>query len=162
MNAQNVISLQFQRLPCLKLKTMAVVFDYEKTGRRGAILDRAAICVSGLCLAQCLLLPVLVLITPWVSLGVLSDELFHLALLGVILPLSLLAFVQGYSIHRDVRMLGPGLVGLVTVVMAAVLHGRVLDDFATAMVTSLGGILLIGAHWFNLRLRRRACLRTKA
>jgi hypothetical protein len=146
----------------LKPDSMAAVFDDEKTGRKGAIFDRAAICVSGLCLAQCLLLPVLLFVTPLISLGVLGDELFHLALLGVILPLSVAAFAQGYSIHRDVRMLGPGLAGLVTVVMAAVLHGRVLDDFATAMLTSLGGILLIGAHWFNLRLRRRACLRAKA
>ncbi len=140
---------------------MAAVFDDEKSGHKGALFDRAAICVSGLCLAQCLLLPVLVVVTPLVSVGVLGDELFHLALLGVILPLSIAAFVQGYSVHRNARMLAPGLAGLVIVVLAAVLHGGVLSDMATALLTSLGGVLLIGAHWLNLRLRRRVCLQAR-
>ena len=141
---------------------MAVVFSNEKTGRKGAIFDRAAICVSALCLAQCLLLPVLVVLTPLVSLGVFGEEWFHLALLGVIVPLSVAAFFQGYAIHRDARMLGPGVTGLAIVVSAAILHGIMLGALGAALLTSLGGILLISAHWINLRLRRRACLQPES
>lgn len=137
---------------------MAVVFSNETTGRRGAIYDRAAICVSALCLAQCLLLPILVVVGPLVSLGLFGAELFHLALLAVILPLSVVAFIQGYAVHRSARMLGPGLAGLAIVVTTAILDGPVLGALGTALLTSFGGVLLISAHWLNLRLRRRACL----
>lgn len=137
---------------------MAAVFDNEQTDRSGSSLDRAAICVSALCLVQCLLLPVLVVVSPMASLGLFGDELFHLALLGVILPLSLAAFVLGYRTHRNRRMLVPGLVGLVVITLAAVLEGGVLGHLGSALMTSVGGLLLILGHWLNLRDRRRVCL----
>jgi hypothetical protein len=138
---------------------MAAVFDNEESDRSEARLDRAAICVSVLCLAQCLLLPLLIVVSPLASLGLFGDELFHLALLGVILPLSLAAFALGYRTHRNRRMLAPGLAGLVVISLAAVLEGGALGHLGSALMTSAGGVLLIIGHWLNLRDRRRVCLR---
>jgi hypothetical protein len=138
---------------------MAAVFKSDKQVINGAVLDRAAICVSAVCLVQCLLLPVLLVISPLVSLGILGDAHFHLALLAVILPLSLAAFALGYRRHRNRQMLIPGLSGLAVIILAAGLEGGVLGPLGSALLTSLGGVLLILGHWINLRQRRQLCLR---
>ncbi len=137
---------------------MAVVFKPNQQAKSGAILDRLAICVSAACLVQCLLLPVLVVVTPLVSVGFLADELFHLFLLVVIVPVSLLAFALGYRMHRSGGMLVLGGIGLTLVVAAAVFEATVLHGLAAALVTSLGGLFLIAGHWLNLRQRRQICL----
>ncbi len=137
---------------------MAAVFRQSDKDERVDVLDRAAICVSGLCLLQCLLLPLLVVVTPLMSIGFLGEEWFHLLLLVLILPISLLAFGLGYRIHGNRRMLVPGLAGLGIVMLAAWLEHEGLGALATALLTSLGGVLLITGHWLNLRDRRRLCL----
>ncbi len=137
---------------------MAVVFKSNQEAKTGAALDRVAICVSAACVAQCLLLPVMVVITPLVSVGFLADEAFHFLLLAVIVPVSLVAFAMGYRAHRNSTMLIPGLIGLIVVVAAAVLEATVLSTLAVALLTSLGGVFLIAGHWLNLRRRRNACM----
>jgi hypothetical protein len=137
---------------------MAVVFKPHNQAATGSTLDRAAICVSAVCLAQCLLLPGLVAVSPLISLGFLDEELFHLSLLAVILPVSLIAFYLGFRIHRNSSMLIPGLAGLGIVVMAVALGHDVLGTLGTALLTSFGGMLLMIGHWLNLRRRREACL----
>lgn len=138
---------------------MAAVFKTDKQEVSGALLDRAAICVSAVCLAQCLFLPLLVIFSPLISLGMFGAELFHLILLGLILPLSLVAFALGYRTHRNAQMLVPGLAGLVVIMAAAWLEGGTLGPLAVALLTSLGGVLLIIGHWINLRQRRQICMR---
>jgi hypothetical protein len=141
---------------------MAVVFKNQTSTPSGAVLDRAAICVSAMCVVQCLVLPILVVISPLVSLGLLGSELFHLAMLAVVVPLSLLAFGLGYRVHRNAGMLVPGLAGLAVIITAAILEGAVLGTLAAALLTSVGGLLLISGHWLNLRKRRRACLQPRS
>ncbi len=137
---------------------MAVVFKSNQQAKSGAALDRMAICVSAACLAQCLLLPVLVVVTPLVSVGFLAGDVFHLFLLMVIVPVSLLAFALGYRMHRNGSMLVLGGIGLTLVVAAAVFEATILHGLAAALVTSVGGLFLIAGHWLNLRQRRRVCL----
>lgn len=139
---------------------MAAVFDTDKPKARNQVFDRAAICVSGLCLVQCLLLPILVVVTPLASVGFLGDEWFHMALLLVVLPLSLLAFALGFRQHRNPTMLIPGGLGLLLVALAAAAEiSHSMSHWQAALLTSLGGLLLITGHWLNLRYRRLACLR---
>ncbi len=138
---------------------MAAVLDRKNEDSKGVALDRAAICVSGLCLVQCLVLPLVLVLTPLMSLGFLGEELFHVVLLALIVPVSLAAFALGYRVHRNRQMFFPGLVGLVVIILAAILEGSVLGALGTALLTSLGGMLLIVGHWLNLRRRREACLR---
>ncbi|TVQ35309.1 MAG: MerC domain-containing protein [Wenzhouxiangella sp.] len=137
---------------------MAAVIETNEQDRKGVALDRVAICVSGLCLVQCLALPLLVLLTPLMSLGIFGEELFHILLLVLIVPVSIAAFALGYRVHRNRRMLVPGLMGLILVIVAAMLEGAVLGVLGTALLTSLGGVLLITGHWMNLRRRREVCL----
>jgi hypothetical protein len=122
----------------------------------GSMLDRLGIAVSAFCLVQCLLLPVLVLVSPLTSLGLLGHEAFHLLLLLVIVPVSAAAFALGYRMHRNRAMLVPGLSGLAIVAFAAIFGHDLLGDLGSALVTSFGGLLLITGHWMNLRRRRQA------
>lgn len=141
---------------------MAVVFREGEKSMRSSALDRLGICVSAACIVQCLALPLLVILTPLVSVGFLGGDSFHLMLLAVILPITLVAFALGFRVHGDHRVLLPGLVGLTVVILAAALEGLVFDRAVATALTSIGGLLLITGHWFNLRQRRRACLRPKA
>lgn len=137
---------------------MAVVFKTSRDTWTGRLLDRAAICVSAACLVQCLLLAVVVVAAPVVSLGFFGSDVFHLLLLAVIVPLSVTAFVFGYRVHRNRRLLIPGIIGLALVLAAAALEATLLGPLASASVTSAGGLLLIAGHWLNLRHRRRVCI----
>lgn len=127
----------------------------------GTALDRAGICVSAVCLAQCVVLSLTIVLAPVISLGIFGSDAFHRILLAIILPLSLAAFVMGYRAHRRGLLLVAGLAGMVMVVAAAVLEATVLGPLAASLLTSIGGTCLIVGHWLNLRLRRRACLRPK-
>jgi len=127
--------------------------------RAGSVLDRMGIFVSAFCLAQCLLLPVLVIVSPLTSIGFLGHEAFHLGLLAVIVPVSVGAFWLGYRLHRNRTMLIPGLLGLSVVAFAAVFGHDFMSTWGSALLTSLGGMLLITGHWMNLRRRRQFCMR---
>ena len=137
---------------------MAAVFESKAPAPEGDRLDQAAICLSAACLVHCLALPVLMVLAPWISLGVFGEKWFHLALVVVVAPISLFAFRMGLRQHGSRGMLLPGLSGLSLVVMAAVMEfAHIGSHELAAALTSVGGILLIIGHWRNLRGRR--CLR---
>ncbi|AKS40731.1 MerC domain-containing protein [Wenzhouxiangella marina] len=140
---------------------MAAVFKPNPPNTdAGSALDRAGICVSAVCLVQCLLLPVLVLVSPLGSLGFFGEEAFHWLLWFLILPISMAAFGLGFRQHGNRRMLVLGGLGLALVSFSTFFGHELLGTLGTALVTSLGGGLLITGHWLNLRQRRRYCLRT--
>jgi len=134
---------------------MAAVIETKASPRQGDRLDQAAICLSGACLVHCLALPVLMVLAPWISLGIFGEKWFHLALVVIVVPISLFAFRMGYRQHGGRGMLLPGLSGLALVALAAVMEfAHIGSHELAAGVTSLGGILLIVGHWRNLRGRR--------
>jgi len=136
----------------------AVIKTTPQEARAGSTLDRFGIAVSAFCLIQCLALPLLVLISPLTSLGLLGHEAFHLLLLFVVVPVSAGAFLLGYRTHRNRGMLLPGAAGLVIVAFAAVFGHDFVGDLGSALLTSFGGLLLISGHWINLRRRREFLL----
>ena len=140
---------------------MAAVFNSPETSARAGLLDRAGICVSAVCLVQCLVLSLAIVLAPMMSLGIFGSDLFHRLLLGLILPLSIGAFWLGYRSHRSLGLLLAGMAGLGLVLLAAFLEATVLPPLAASALTSAGGITLIVSHWLNLRRRRSACLRPR-
>jgi hypothetical protein len=141
---------------------MAAVFKTPEQNMRTSLLDRAGICVSAVCLVQCLVLSLAIVLAPMMSLGIFGSDLFHRLLLLLILPLSLGAFWLGYRSHGSLGLLLAGMAGLALVLAAAFLEATVLPPLAASALTSTGGITLIVSHWLNLRKRRRACLRPLA
>ncbi|MFP4208184.1 MAG: MerC domain-containing protein [Wenzhouxiangella sp.] len=131
---------------------MAAVLDSVHRRPRKARFDQAAICLSAACLLHCLGAPLLLVLAPWLSLGVLGEEWFHLALVVAIIPLSLIAFRRGPGRGDRRRVLRPGLAGLGLITLAAVSEAfHIMDHTVAAVLTSVGGILLIIGHWRNLR-----------
>lgn len=140
---------------------MAVVFQQPERSAPASLLDRAGICVSVLCLVQCIALSLTIVLAPVVSLGFFGGDVFHRLLLAVIVPVGLAAFWLGYRSHRSRPLLLAGLAGLSLLLAAAVLEATVLSPLAASALTSVGGVTLIVAHWLNLRRRREICLRPR-
>lgn len=117
--------------------------------------DALALVLSGICLVQCLALPVALTIVPTFAAGLLDHADFHKMMLLVALPTSLLAFGIGCRRHRRLDVAVLGAVGLALVVFAAlVVHqwGTELERYATIA----GGLVLAVAHIQNFRACRHA------
>lgn len=140
---------------------MADVFRANGEVRTGSFLDRAGICVSALCLAQCVALTLAIVLAPVISLGFFGSDLFHRLLLILIIPVSLAAFVMGYRAHGRAGLLLAGAFGLLILLAAVFLEATVLTPLAASLLTSTGGVVLIIAHWLNLRRRRSRCLQPR-
>lgn len=119
-------------------------------------LDRLGVAASVVCLVQCLMAPILLLLIPSLGGSLLYDgELFHRLLAAVVVPLSGIAFFLGCRRHRRKRVIIPGVLGLAAVVTAAVLGYRILGVAGEMAMTLAGVALLTVAHVLNYRLCRR-------
>lgn len=133
---------------------MAAVLNQQKRDLPIGTLDRIGIGISTFCLLQCLALPLALLFAPLASAGLFSHELFHLVLLAVILPVSLLAFGLGFLRHRNPRMWIPAGIGFALLILAAFLEQRhAIGPVWISLVTSMGGLGLIVGHVLNMRSR---------
>lgn len=114
-------------------------------------LDQAAIALSGLCMIHCV-----ASVAGLFAVGLLSafggvDEIFHLTMLAIIVPVSVLAIVAGYRRHRRWQVLLPGVLALLALCLLAAfedaMHGTVWEP----LLTSLVGICLVATHIGNIR-----------
>jgi len=112
------------------------------------VRDTAGMFVSGLCLAHCLLTPVLLALGGFGVLGVLlEDRLVHLVLLLPVLLLALSSFPGACRHHRRPAVMVAGFSGLLLLMVALCLEGT------WELLASVGGAgLLVTAHWVNRRL----------
>ena len=94
--------------------------------------DRAAIGISALCIAHCLVLPVALVLAPSLTLlTVLNDEMFHKLLILLVLPTSIFAL---------------------TLCMTALFGHDYLGEELEKLFTLVGAILVALSHFFNFRL----------
>lgn len=121
-----------------------------------ARLDKAAIGISALCLVHCLVLPVALALIPSVALlSTLNDEMFHLALVALVLPTSLVALTLGCKRHRNWGVLTLGVAGILVLLVTAILGHDYLTEFQEKAFTVLGAILVAASHVQNFRLCRK-------
>ena len=123
---------------------------------RIAVLDRFSIGFSTLCLLHCLAVPVLVSVVPVFATFALADERFHLALVALVVPTSVIALCLGCRLHKSRRVLICGFGGVFVLVVAAILGGQHLGEIGETVLTVLGASVVALAHWFNFRACR-AC-----
>ena len=123
---------------------------------RIAVLDRFSIGFSTLCLLHCLAVPVLVSVVPVFATFALADERFHLALVALVVPTSVIALCLGCWLHKSRRILICGFAGVFVLVVAAILGGQHLGEIGETVLTVLGALVVALAHWFNFRACR-AC-----
>jgi len=117
-------------------------------------LDAAAIVLSSVCMLHCLALPIVLTILPIANVSLVEEATFHLLMMTLILPISLIALTIGCRQHKDRLTLVLGTVGLVVLTATAV-FGHVWFGFlGERIVTSLGGLILASAHIQNFRCCR--------
>jgi hypothetical protein len=104
--------------------------------------------LSLLCLAHCLLVPVLVGMLPVLAGEALRELPVHLGLVVLAGGVGAASFVPGFRAHGDWRVLGLGGGGLLLLVLAL---AALPEGPAETGVTVAGAALLVGAHGLNRR-----------
>ena len=117
-------------------------------------LDGMAVIFSGTCMVHCLVLPLLVTVFPIVQGSLLDEQQFHLVMLLLILPTSLIALTIGCRKHKDRLTLILGTIGLSVLTFTALFGHDVFGFQGERIVTTFGGLVLALAHIQNFRCCR--------
>ncbi|MFT7686082.1 MAG: hypothetical protein ACI9FB_001427 [Candidatus Azotimanducaceae bacterium] len=117
-------------------------------------LDSFAIFLSATCMLHCLALPVLVTLFPIAQGSLLNEQSFHLILLVFILPTSLIALTIGCRKHKDILTIVLGAIGLIILTFTGLFGHDIFGEFGERVVTTVGGLILAGAHIQNFRICR--------
>ncbi len=125
---------------------------FNRTGS----LDTLAISTSAICAIHCLSLPLLVSLYPALGATVFGQEAFHVWLLWLVIPLSVVSLTLGCKVHRDRLVVGFGLAGLATLIAAAAFGHDVLGEAGERAATLVGASLIAAGHLRNYLLCRRA------
>ena len=128
--------------------------EHQQNNSSG-FLDTFAVFCSALCIIHCLTLPVFITILPALNVIFIEDKAFHLILLVIVLPVSLLALTIGCRKHKDYLTIIAGAIGLLLLMLAAVFGHSILDQSYERSVTSLGSLVLAYAHIRNYRICRK-------
>ena len=118
-------------------------------------LDAIAVVLSGVCMLHCLVLPLMLTVFPILNVTLLSETLFHLLMLVVILPVSVIALTIGCLFHKDAMTLVLGTLGLSILTTTAFFGHQLFGLTGERVVTSFGGLILAWAHVQNYRRCRR-------
>ena len=122
----------------------------SKPNNRGRkYMDTAAVVLSGVCMLHCLALPIALTILPIVNVTLLDESTFHLIMMVVILPISVIALTIGCRQHKDKLTLTLGSVGLLILTLTAIFGHNLLGLTGERIVTSIGGLILAAAHIQN-------------
>ena len=113
--------------------------------------DKFAIGLSMLCAIHCLLLPLLLVALPSIGALQLQNEAFHFWMLATVIPTSLYALTIGCKKHQRYRLLSWGISGLILMLMAVFFGHDIAGEYGEKILTLLGAILVVVAHWGNFR-----------
>ena len=114
-------------------------------------VDKAAIGLSLLCVAHCLLTPLAIVMLPALGATFLEDERFHYALLFLVLPTSLFSLSLGCRKHGHREILAIGLVGLFLLFLTVILGEDLLGEIGEKISTVAGALVIAVAHVRNFR-----------
>lgn len=130
-------------------------FGQTHKSRRWQFADRIGAMASFLCALHCAALPFVLALLPLVGLGFLADHRFERGFVLFACVLASFALGRGFVRNRlslPLLLAAPGvallLLGVIWISSNALLVHSVL--------VTCGGLLLAGAHYFNLRNERRA------
>ena len=125
-----------------------------RVGRVGAIADWLGIAASTACAMHCILVPTLLVTGTVLPASVFGDELFHQAMMWMILPAAIVAFGIGCWRHKDRWVLTLGVTGLTGMVLSFTVIHDVIGEAGERIGTLLSAAVLIAAHYRNFQLCR--------
>ena len=120
-------------------------------------LDTAAISLSAICLAQCLIMPIAAIFAPTISLLPLADESFHKILLLFVLPVSILAMTLGCKKHKTYGVIVYAVIGLALMAVSAIWGHALFGETGEIAATLAGASVLSFAHFKNQKLCKACC-----
>lgn len=118
----------------------------------GPILDRVAISTSALCAVHCLCLPVFLSVLPALGATFFGQESFHVVLLWLVIPLSVIALGMGCRKHKNWIVGLLGLAGLTLLIIAAAFGHEFLGETGERLATLAGALFIGVGHFRNYTL----------
>ena len=118
-------------------------------------VDRFAISISFLCLAHCLVLPLLLVLLPTLGATFIASESMHKVLVFLALPASLFALFIGCRQHQQKLILFIGVAGLIFLVLGTLVEVLHIDHDFEKIFTVIGALLIAFAHLRNFFLCRK-------
>lgn len=123
-----------------------------------SILDKVSIGASTICAIHCALLPIVLATIPALSHISAENHAFHIALVFIIVPMSLVAAFLGCSKHKDKLVLSGIGLGLSLLVLTALFGHDIAGETGEKIGTVIASIMLSLSHWRNYKLcREKAC-----
>ena len=149
---------------------------------RKNISDNLSICLSLACILHCIALPLLIIILPTFSSFWINNENVHVILVILAIPISLFAMTKSLTKHHNYKCIFLAGLGLLMLVAAIFMHdigslGEHADvahsdeehgqdddhhkhkghsgigETLETSFTVLGGLVLLGAHLLNIKLK---------
>ena len=117
-------------------------------------LDRVAVGFSALCVVHCLIAPTALVALPVMAAVPFAHQTFHVLMLFLVLPTSLVALFLGCRRHKDQVVLFLGIGGLVLLTVAAIEGPLWLGIDAERAITIAGSTLMVWGHVRNYRMCR--------
>jgi len=114
-------------------------------------MDKTAIGISVLCSVHCLLMPVLITTVPAITSFHLEDELFHKALIFLVIPVSIFALTMGCKNHHKKNVLVFGICGLLILTFTALFGHDLLGELGEKIATLIGSAVTATGHILNYR-----------
>ena len=124
--------------------------------------DRLGIAASALCLAHCLLLPIVAAALPALGLSWAGEGTVHVAFGATIASIAMLAFVPGYRRHRRGSVPALAAAGLVLLALGVIAETAWTHEIVGSISSVIGSVMLIAAHGLNRTFCRhcRTCTET--
>ena len=119
-------------------------------------LDKFAISTSALCAMHCLCLPLMLSISPALGITFFGEEAFHVLLLWLVIPFSLISLSIGCRQHKSLFVALLGFIGLAILIFTAIMGHDLLGEVLERIATLLGAAVITSAHVKNYRLCRQA------
>ena len=145
--------------------------------------DKLSICLSLCCILHCIALPAIILMIPSFASLWINNEKVHVILVLFAVPISLFAMAKSLRIHHNYKCISLAIIGLSFLVIAIFMHdinfgseshigngeathheeaehghhehGGIGETLET-IFTVLGGLILLGAHYLNIRSVRES------
>ncbi len=135
------------------------------------ITDKLSICLSLCCILHCIALPLVIILIPSISSFWINDENVHIFLVLLAVPISLFAMLKSLRKHNNSKCIVLAVLGLLLLVAAIFIHDIGLSgehvqeehghdehsgigETLETIFTVIGGLVLLGAHLLNIRLRK--------
>ncbi len=120
------------------------------TGRKEpGLLDSFGMCASTICVAHCVLTPILLMAVPLAGITFLENEMLDRSLAVLAIFISFMAIRPGYRLHGNRKILLLAAFGVSCLLIAAFVAEHFWGETGDKVFTMIGGTALVITHCLN-------------